>query len=143
MNRTKTYNPTYHPGFGWAFQRKWFKEVGFYQYGITGSGDTLSAAAWLGVKFPPSYLRPAFQASYEEYTHQIPPKIACSTGTVYHLWHGSATNRKYVDRHRMLDGVRDVRSIVEPNSQGVFELKDKTIESKMREYFTSREDDGA
>ena len=143
MNRSKTYNPTYHPGFGWAFQRKWFKEVGFYQYGITGSGDTLSAAAWLGVKFPPSYLRPAFQASYEDYTQQIPPKIACSTGTVYHLWHGTATNRKYVDRHRMIDGVRDVRSIVETNSQGVFELKDKTIESKMREYFTSREDDGA
>ena len=143
MNRTKTYNPTYHPGFGWAFQRKWFKEVGFYQYGITGSGDTLSAAAWLGVKFSPSYLRPAFQASYEEYSQIIVPKLACITGTVYHLWHGTATNRKYVDRHRILDGVRDVRSIVEANPQGVLELKDKTIESKMREYFTSREDDGA
>jgi hypothetical protein len=142
MNRSKTYNPTYHPGFGWAFQRKWFKEVGFYQYGITGSGDTLSAAAWMGIKFHSSYLRPAFHASYTEYTQMNLPKLACSTGTVYHLWHGTATNRKYVDRHRILDGVRDVRSIVQPNQDGVFELTDKNVDAKMRDYFKGREDDG-
>ena len=142
MNRTKTYNPTFHPGFGWAFQRKWFREVGFYQYGITGSGDTLSVAAWMGVKFPPTYLRPAFHASYNEYTQIPTPTFACATGTVYHLWHGTAKNRQYVDRHRILDGVRDVRSILEPNKQGVLELTDKTVEAKLRAYFVSREDDG-
>jgi hypothetical protein len=142
MDRAKVYNPTYHPGFGWAFQRKWFKEVGFYSYGITGSGDTLSAAAWLGVKFSPTYLRPAFQKSYEEYCQFAAPKVSCATGTVYHLWHGTAKNRKYVDRHRILDGVRDVRSILEANKDGVWELTDKSIDAKMREYFDSREDDG-
>ena len=142
MSRQKAYNPTYHPGFGWAFQRKWFKEVGFYPYGITGSGDTLSAAAWMGVKFPPTYLRPAFQPSYVEYSQMTLPNLACATGTVYHLWHGTAQNRKYVDRHRILDGVRDVRSILTENKDGVWELTDRKIDAKMREYFTSREDDG-
>lgn len=142
MNRSTTYNPTYHPGFGWAFQRKWFKEIGFYTYGITGSGDTLSAAAWLGVKFSPTYLRQAFQPSYTEYCQMVPPKLACATGTVYHLWHGSVKNRKYVDRHRMVEGIRDVRSILETNEVGVFELKDKAVEAKMRGYFLEREDDG-
>lgn len=142
MNRTKTYNPTFHPGFGWAFQRRWFREVGFYKYGITGSGDTLSVAAWMNVKFPPTYLRPAFHASYTDYMRMDTPSLACATGTVYHLWHGTAKNRQYVDRHRILDGVRDVRSIIEPNKEGVFELTDKTVETKLRQYFVSREDDG-
>jgi len=142
MHRNKTYNPTYHPGFGWGFQRKWFKEVGFYPYGITGSGDTLSAAAWMGVKFSPSYLRPAFQSSYQEYSQMMLPKLACATGTVYHLWHGTAQNRKYVDRHRILDGVRDVRSILSENKDGVWELTDHSVNKKMRDYFESREDDG-
>jgi hypothetical protein len=58
------------------------------------------------------------------------------------LWHGTAKNRKYVDRHRILDGIRDVRSILEANKDGVWELTDKSIDAKMREYFDSREDDG-
>ena len=72
----------------------------------------------------------------------VQPKLACATGTVYHLWHGSAKNRKYVDRHRILDGLRDVRSIVEVNKDGIWELTDKKVEAKMRDYFISREDDG-
>ena len=72
----------------------------------------------------------------------VAPKLACATGTVYHLWHGSVKNRKYVDRHRMVEGIRDVRSILETNEVGVFELKDKVVEAKMRAYFLEREDDG-
>jgi hypothetical protein len=47
-----------------------------------------------------------------------------------------------VDRHRILDGVRDVRSILETNKDGVLELTDRSVDTKMREYFASREDDG-
>ena len=141
MNRANPYNHSYHPGFGWAFQRKWFREIGFYQHGITGSGDTMSTAAWLDVKFPKGYVHQALVPSYEEYSRMILPNVTCALGTVYHLWHGSAKNRKYVDRHRILDGLRDVRSIVEPNKDGIWELTDRTVEAKMREYFISREDD--
>ena len=102
----------------------------------------MSTAAWMNIKFPVGYVHPSLVPSYTEYSQMILPKLACATGTVYHLWHGSAKNRKYVDRHKILNGVRDVRSIVEPNAYGVWELTDKTVESKMREYFTSREDDG-
>ena len=142
MNRDNLYNHNYHPGFAWAFQRKWFREVGFYKEGITGSGDTMSTAAWMNIKFPRGYVHPALVPSYEEYSRMTLPKLACSTGTLYHLWHGSAKNRKYVDRHKILNGVRDVRSILEVNKDGVFDLTDRAVEAKMREYFASREDDG-
>jgi hypothetical protein len=142
MNRTNPYNHSYHPGFAWAFQRKWFKEIGFYQHGITGSGDTLSTAAWMDIKFPKGYVHQALLPSYADYCQMALPKLTCSTGTIYHLWHGSAQNRKYVDRHKILNGVRDVRSIMEVNKDGVWELTDRDVEAKMREYFESREDDG-
>jgi hypothetical protein len=142
MSRVNLYNHNYHPGFAWAFQRKWFREFGFYKEGITGSGDTMSTAAWMNIKFPKGYVHTALVPSYDEYSRMTQPTLACSTGTIYHLWHGSAKNRKYVDRHRILDGVRDVRSILETNKDGVLELTDKSVEAKMREYFASREDDG-
>jgi hypothetical protein len=142
MNRDNLYNHNYHPGFAWAFQRKWFREIGFYKDGITGSGDTMSTAAWMNIKFPKGYVHQALVPSYDEYSRMVQPKLACSTGTLYHLWHGSAKNRKYVDRHRILDGVRDVRSILETNKDGVLELTDRAVDKKMREYFVSREDDG-
>jgi len=142
MNRAKTYDHVYHPAFAWAFQRSWFKKYGFYEYGITGSGDTLSTAAWMGVEFPKGYLKPAFVRSFTEYRRMPKPTMSCTSGKVYHLWHGTHKNRKYVDRHQIVDGVADVQRIVRPNWSGVFELTDKAVADKLLEYFKEREDDG-
>jgi len=142
MDKAKLYNPVYHPGFGWAFQRSWFKRVGFYTYGVTGSGDTLSSAAWLGVEFVPSYLRDAFRSSYSEFKKLPRPTISCIEGTVYHLWHGTRKNRKYQERHTLLDGVEEIRAAIIENRDGVFEFKDPELQQKIRGYFDGRDDDG-
>ena len=142
MNRTKTYNSQYHPGFAWAFKRSWFRRYGFYEYAITGSGDTMSTAAWLGVEFPKGYLKSAFVRSFSDYRRMPKPTMTCTPGKVYHLWHGTHKNRKYVDRHQIVDGIPDVQRIVRPNWSGVFEVTDKNVEAKLRDYFTEREDDG-
>jgi len=66
------YNLNYHPGFAWAFQRQWFRAYGFFRYAVTGSGDTLSSAAWFGQKFPASYFFPkALELAYDEYKNKI------------------------------------------------------------------------
>jgi hypothetical protein len=142
MDKSKTYDPAYHPGFGWAFRRSWFRKTGFFQYGITGSGDTLSAAAWLGVEFPKGYLRPALAPAYEDFKKLPKPRISCLPGTIYHLWHGTHANRKYVERHKVLDGIRDIRTVVRANGDDVWELTDRKLESGLRDYFAGREDDG-
>jgi hypothetical protein len=142
MNREKTYDSKYHPGFAWGFKRSWFRRYGFYEYAITGSGDTLSSAAWLGVEFPKGYLKPAFVRSFTDYRRMSRPSLTCSPGKVYHLWHGTHKNRKYVDRHQIVDGIPDVQRIVRPNWSGVFELTDKVVEAKLQTYFKEREDDG-
>jgi len=132
----------HHPGFGWGFRRSWFNKVGFFQYGITGSGDTLSSAAWLGTTFAKGYLKPALVASYAEYCKKERPRLTCIDGNVFHLWHGGKEGRKYIERHSILDGVIDVRVILRSDKQGVFTLLDGTINELMKKYFESRDDDG-
>lgn len=144
MDKTKTFNSNYHPGFVWAFSRKWYNRVGYYDYGISGSGDTMSAAAWLGVDFPPNYLKPAYAASFKQYkeTCKLLPRMACTPGKLYHLWHGNRTNRKYVARHECMNDIEDVRKILAVNEDGVFELLDRQVHVKLKQYFDEREDDG-
>jgi len=138
MNRNEKYNWRYHPGFAWAFNRSWFREHGFYEYSITGSGDTLSAAAWLGVI---TDVHPAFRTTYATYCTKSRPRLACTDGKVYHLYHGTHANRKYVSRHAILDGVRDIQSLLRPNWDTVWEITDKRIEPLLLTYFLERQDD--
>ena len=142
MDKAKTFDHKFHPGFAWAFRRKWFRKVGFFEYGITGSGDTISAAVWLDVKFPEAYLKPALVPAYKEFCEKPKPRITCIQGSVYHLWHGTHKNRKYVDRHEILNGIRDVRTIMRPNWYGVMEFSVRGVSEKLRTYFVEREDDG-
>jgi hypothetical protein len=138
--QSSTYDTKYHPGFAWAFQREWFQKNGFYDYAITGSGDTLSAAAWLNVDFPPNYLQPALRPSYDLYRKNITiPSMSYATGVVEHLWHGTRENRQYVNRHKILEGVDDVRNIL---TGDVLEVTDSAVRIKMEDYFRMRDDDG-
>jgi len=136
------YDPTLHPGFAWAFRRNWFRKVGFFDYGITGSGDTLSAAAWLDLKFPVGYLQPALKPAFDDFCKLPRPRITHASGNVVHLWHGSKKNRRYVERHSILKDVTDVRNIVRIAKNGVFELLDSELNEKLKLYFVGREDDG-
>lgn len=142
MDKANTFDHKLHPGFAWAFRRKWFRKVGFFEYGVTGSGDTLSAAAWLGVKFPPTYLKPALVPAYREFDKLPKPRITCASGAVYHLWHGTHVNRKYVDRHVILDGIADIRKVMRPNWTGAWEFSVRGLSERLQRYFVEREDDG-
>jgi hypothetical protein len=139
-----THNINYHPGFAWAFQREWYKKVGFFEYTITGSGDSHSAYAWVNCTLPEITLRPAFIPEYMKFLEKIdkPPSLAATPGRILHMWHGTRENRGYVKRHLILDGVEDVRSIITENSYGCFEFKDIKWNEPFKKYFDDRQDDG-
>ena len=155
MNRKTPYDSVnFHPGFGWAFKRSWFKKVGFFQYGITGSGDTLSVAAWLQVPPPKVCFIDAIKNLYNQFANTVkkyPPKITCATHCVYHLWHGMHKKRQYVSRHLILQHIDDVSDIVEISNSGLFEYnygrdhESSHLVSKvshdLKNYFLQREDD--
>ena len=180
------YNTTYHPGFGWAFQRAWFKQYGFFRHAVTGSGDTLSAAAWLNQKLPAGYNFPkALEAAYTAFKKRISssgpngpsglsgliaslcgplgllslclpsdpsdndfvsnsfngPRITFCPGRVFHLHHGSRKNRKYNDRHNLLNGIADIRKELKLNFNQVFSFRRPSLSDSMKVYFDERLDD--
>jgi hypothetical protein len=134
---------TYHPGFAWAFRREWYRKVGFYDWAVSGSGDTLSSAHWLNKQFPPGFksLPLAMADSYADYCKLPRPRITMRKGTIQHLYHGSRKNRQYADRHKLLDIKSDIRRMLETNEDGVYEWIDTRWNKVFRDYFKHREDD--
>lgn len=133
----------YHPGFAWAFRRDWYNEVGFFDWAITGSGDTLSSAKWLNKAFPEKFksLPMAMKRAYATYRKLESPSITCREGDVFHLYHGSRKNRQYSERHHLLDVSTDIQDMIKINSDGVYEWKDPKWNLVMYDYFKNREDD--
>jgi hypothetical protein len=145
--KESVYNSAYHPGFAWGFRRDWYKKVGFFDYAISGSGDTLSVIKWMDKKIPTNFRsipQPTIQA-YNEFilnTNLPQPRITCLRDvTVYHLYHGSRKNRQYVDRHTILNTSTDIRELTYTNCWGVYEWKDSKWSKSMLDYFISRHDD--
>lgn len=132
----------YHPGFAWAFQRNWFRRVGFFQHSILGDGDTLSSTVWLD--YPGFQYKPFVQNAIDAFRTSMGPKpsVCFLKGHLYHLWHGDASKRQYSSRREIFKKVKDVRDIVRVASNGLFELKDDSLKPKIARYFKNRDDDG-
>lgn len=132
----------YHPGFAWAFQRKWFKDYGFFQHAILGDGDSLSSTVWLDYQDFEyrDFMKPSievFKASIKE-----KPSICFLDGAIYHLWHGDQKKRQYSSRREIFKNVKDIRNIIYTKPNGLFALKDDKLKAKIRKYFLKRDDDG-
>lgn len=141
-----TWDFKYHPGFAWGFRRSWYKKVGFFDYAVTGSGDTLSVIKWLNKTIPKNFhsLPGPLIKKYSSFCLQKDkPKISYLPGTLRHLFHGRRENRKYVDRHKILNLQEDITDLLYKNSEGLFEwnLENQDLSDKLKEYFISRNDD--
>lgn len=147
LSSSETWDHTFHPGFAWGFKRDWYNRVGFFDWAITGSGDTLSCAAWMKKDFTinsGSYPKKAIMNKYNEYKNLVkknPPRITYMKGTVEHLWHGTRKNRKYAERHSMLESVKNIEDILTINNDGVFDFTDTAFNHPFLRYFQDRKDD--
>ena len=137
----------YHPGFAWGFRRNWYNKVGFFDWAITGSGDTLSCAAWTLKTFAPtsgSCPKKAISHKYQLYQTLVNsnfPRITYMEGLIEHLWHGSRQNRKYAERHSILNNVEDIDELIRINEDGVFEFIQEIWNDPFLKYFEERNDD--
>lgn len=142
----KEWDVKYHPGFAWCMRREWFQEYGFFEYALSGGGDTLSSAAWLKKEFPINFqfLPRAMRPAYEKYkaTLQEIRITYVKDINIYHLYHGSLTNRRYASRHRILSTVKDISNITFKNEEGIFEWKEPQAWNPVfLIYFQKRNDD--
>lgn len=134
----------YHPGFAWAFKREWYKQYGFFDWAVSGSGDTLSSAAWLHKQFPANFnsLPTPLKQTYKQFASMPLPKVTYrKDGEVYHLYHGSRKNRQYAERHKMLNITETIEDMIRINKDGVYEWKDPLWNPIFLSYFQNRFDD--
>lgn len=133
------------PGGGWGFQRDWFKKIGFFEDDILGGSDTYSVQSWNII--PDNYVYPQFiKNSIQKYKKLIAkngsPSVTYLKGNVYHLWHGDLKKKQYKTRKNIFTNVKDIKDIIKPARNGLFELKNKTLKKRLCTYFEDRDDDG-
>lgn len=145
LNPKKTWDYTYHPGFAWCMRRDWYRKVGFFDFAVSGSGDTLSTMAWLRHEMPRNFhsLPAALRRSYAAFKDHDPPRITYLPGShLFHLYHGARADRQYVDRHKLLNIDRDIADLTETTKEGVLQWVDPDAWNPFfLTYFQSRNDD--
>lgn len=145
LNTKPMWDFAFHPGFAWCFRRDWYKKVGFFDFAISGSGDTLSTAAWLQKTFPEKFqsLPKPLVSKYQAFSLKPKPRITyVKDMDLYHLYHGSRENRQYAERHKMLDIKGDIDDYLTKNEENVLEWKQQDKWNPVYlHYFKKREDD--
>lgn len=139
-----------HEGFVWGFQRDWFNKYKLPEGCFIGSGDTIFAHAVLNKSIFKShqYLYPILNT----YIDNLPKDISADylRMNVYHLYHGSISNRQYVSRHfKISDLLKSLNNInindcTEYNAEGIIKWKASvrdTFNPFMKEYLLHRDDD--
>lgn len=135
---------TYHHGFSFAMTRSYYNKIGgFFDKCIIGSGDTCFACLFF--KDKTYYALSNF--ILEEYktwldkAYDVPKKFTYLPMTVYHMYHGSYSDRRYRNRQELLNTVKSWDEFAYTNEYRVYELKDKEHNKIMKEYFLSRKED--
>jgi len=139
--KSEVYDSFFHPGFAWGFRREWYKKHGFFDWAVSGSGDALSVIRWMDKKLPKKYksIPKAIEGEFKKFKGF--PRLTYLDVEVSHLYHGARKNRKYVERHMMIDVEQDIRDMITINKDGVYEWKDESWNECFMEYFISRKDD--
>ncbi|HRQ89514.1 MAG TPA: hypothetical protein PLA50_11990, partial [Bacteroidia bacterium] len=151
--RTVTANGQWvsHPGFAWAFQRRFWQEVGgWYELAPMGSGDTVLAAALTG-EYGMEFARRAVGQNYLPYRtwarqlHEwVGESWGCVKGTVWHEWHGERVDRDYMKRNRLLSLMDAERHLVR-HPTGWLEWTDEAPTETVcfaHQYLLNRKEDG-
>jgi hypothetical protein len=133
-----------HPGFGWAFRRKFYRQVGFFDEAVIGSGDTIFAYGLLhySVKENDIESRIYKEACINWMKKFKSRKYDYLKGELYHLYHGPRANRQYVSRYEAFKDVKNIKDVISTNEYGVCELTDPVLNNAMLEFFKTRDDDG-
>ena len=144
-----------HVGFAWAARRSIIESVGLYDGDIyAGSGDNLMAHGFVGHETMlrveghalSQYLIDHFQ-NWAEHTYtKVQGDVGYVNGNLNHLWHGSASNRRYYERLLFLRDINfDPSCHIKRSESGLYELDNAPAElsDAIDSYFHGRLEDNA
>lgn len=152
---TYNINVNGHCGFTWAARRNFFQPIGFFDLDVFCNADILFAWSLfkLNDKMKDAKLLRIIKCNipdYNEYCLKFNnPRTTCYPQTIYHLWHGSKSNRHYGNRYTEIHNItKDIQSkdeLFEINSYGVYEYNIKyrdELNTVILNYFKRRNEDG-
>ena len=147
-----------HPGFAWAFRRDFFSTgPGFYPWCITGAGDVALAAGLMGLGIANLPKGGALGIGKRNLANGIASQWMDAAldwmggmrpgwidGQIWHEWHGSRDDRRYLERHRLLENV-EVGRHLRIDDDGLVAWTSRATEAMRRlsaEHFRDRREDG-
>lgn len=148
---------TYHPGFGVAVRREFFRVCGgFRGCAITGTGDTLLMLAAMGrprdpqnfvVRQMPARVLAAHAAWSAQVQRWAGRQLGVLAGDCTHLWHGGARDRGYQSRFDLL-GMHEPELDLEETPDRALRWTEAAMAAKpglvraVADYFPARREDG-
>lgn len=141
-----------HPGYLIAFTKDYWKHHGYPEENLIGGGDTLTCSLALKTKlFENHHNSEHMDFMYTRYYNDLEIKNDFVEGTIYHLYHGTPSNRQYTTRYFLLHKYinenslyNNILDLVKKNDEGVYEWIDEVrddINKDILNYFASRQDD--
>ena len=137
------------PGFAWGAQRSFYSDIGIYDKNIIGSGDTFIVDCCLNSWEIHGYAKKFNDAMKTDMDNWLiefkkkPLTIDYLPVDIYHLWHGSLKNRRYMDRHEII-GKYDYdpkNDIVLKNNVYEWNSDKPGLHEDIRQYFFDRQED--
>jgi hypothetical protein len=145
-----------HSGFAWAFRRSFIEPIGMFDLTFMGSGDTIIGSAvtqknYIAKEWDKLKLESYITLS-KIYLNKFNGAISTyyKNNNVYHLWHGSISNRCYYSRYTEFNNFYTEHSMIindnifEKNAYGLYEYKEN-IKTKLNDivfnYFKNRNED--
>ncbi len=142
----------WHPGFAWAMRRETYDAIGgFYALSILGSADRYMAHGFIGDAGPfikgKGFSEPLVRSvlSWQDRAYAIVKgNVGFLPGTIYHFWHGSKKNRRYIERWEVLISNQfDPYTDVYYAKNGLLEFTGNKpkLERDVTQYFQQRNED--
>jgi hypothetical protein len=95
----------WHPGYAWAMTRKAYEQVGIYDKGILGSGDSIMALSFINKvsSMHNKNYNVEYNNSMLEYQKKASKlRLGYVPGIIRHYYHGTKANRQYTERWKIL-----------------------------------------
>jgi hypothetical protein len=152
INLTHVKHQLKHPGWGWAMTRKAYEKMdGLFDLAILGGGDTILAKSltvknYMYTTQPYSKCSIGFIKNLYDYQQKcLGLSFSYVSGSVYHYYHGSFTNRKYIDRWNIIIYYKyNPNTFISRNTCGMYQATDffpSGMRDEIIKYFKERNED--
>ncbi len=131
-------------GFAWAARKAWLQHVRLYERSILGGGDYILLNAIFDRDQPWGH-GPLDEdvAIWKKRVRDTSPRVGYIAGTICHLFHGNMANRRYMDRHLILQkhNYRPTSDIVVIDNVWEWATHKPDLHGAVRDYFLGRKED--